>query len=141
MKTMQQPVRYALTTTHFFDGIEAIKSASIIMADVFNDVVDQDDTTCEVDAMWALLETITVHKAPKGKVPWKQRVLHVGKTEMEYQNSDGVIFCWQQQKRKEDTVWVFWVILPDEWYQEPTAGGLMAPRLERVGFSYEPLAS
>ena len=23
----------------------------------------------------------------------------------------------------------------------PTAGGLMAPRLERVGFSYEPLAS
>lgn len=141
--------RYTLITNNFLEGITAIKAASLIMRDIFSNMpkpteeIATNDEACEDEAMWAILDTIRVHSPyPKEGVPWKQQVLHIGKFELDYKNCEGVLFCWKRERVDEDTYqWVFWVVLPGEYYQEPSAGGLMSPRLERAGFIREALVA
>lgn len=139
--------RFTLITDKFYKGIDAISSASIIMRDIFECLptaveMVTDDQLYEDEAMWAILDTLRVYKPyPKGDIPWTQRVIHIGNYELEYLNRENVMFCWKREKVDDNIHWVFWVLLPEEYYQEPTAGGLMGPRLERAGFTREALVA
>lgn len=138
--------RFTLTTNKFMSGIDALKIASLIMRDVFefmpkpDDTMYQDDLACEDEAMWAILETIQVYPPYPKEVSWNQRVLHIGKNELEYRNSDNIVVCWKREIIEDTPQWIFWVVVPPN-YQEPNAGGLMGPRLERAGFTRELLVA
>lgn len=99
--------RYVMTTPKFFCGLEGFREASLIMGDVFRHVPKpkedkrtEDNDWLAEEAQVALLDSITVPSPVQLKyLAFPQMILHWGKDEMSYLNSDDIQFHWRKNRQ------------------------------------------